>query len=234
MVDYLAPVCRPSTLDSYGNVALLLSAVKRALPHFHGDVLDVGCGLMPYKSLILAAPSRANRVIGLDLPSPGYSPDLVWDGKAIPLADASIDCAMMTEVLEHCPQPAMVLAEVCRVLKPGGFLFLTVPVIWPMHDIPYDEFRYTPFALHRLLGEAGFPEPRIAATGGRNAALGVFLGLWALRRPADTRGQRRLRRMLSIAFWPIVSWLMKHDQIPLEFGESTLIVGLSAMVEKPA
>ena len=189
VVDYLDPVCRPSTLDSYGNVALLLKAVKRALPNFHGDVLDVGCGLMPYKSLLLVAPSRARKVTGLDLPSPGYNPDIVWDGQAIPLGDASVDCAMLTEVLEHCPQPGHVLTEVCRVLKPGGFLFLTVPVIWTMHDIPFDEFRYTPFALRRLLGEAGFPEPRIEATGGRNAALAVFLGLWALRRPVETRGQ---------------------------------------------
>lgn len=234
MVDYLNPVCRPSTLDSYGNVALLLRTVQRALPNFHGQVLDVGCGLMPYKSLILAAPSRAREVIGLDLANPNYQPDLIWEGTVIPLGDASVDCAMLTEVLEHCPEPAKVLTEVWRVLKPGGFLFLTVPVIWPMHDIPYDEYRYTPFALRRLLGEAGFPAPCISATGGRNAALAIYLGLWALRRPANTRGQFWLRRMLSIALWPVISWLMKHDRLPEEFGESTLVVGLTATAEKPA
>lgn len=61
VIDYLAPQCWPSTLDSYGNVRLLLGAVRRALGSFEGDVLDIGCGRMPYKTLILSQPSRAKR-----------------------------------------------------------------------------------------------------------------------------------------------------------------------------
>jgi SAM-dependent methyltransferase len=93
-------------------------------------MLDVGCGEMPYRELILTESAGVKNYQGMDLPvSPGaaVSPDLVWDGNKIPMDDASVDCVMLTEVLEHCPEPENVLREVSRVLRPNGFLFLTVP-----------------------------------------------------------------------------------------------------------
>jgi SAM-dependent methyltransferase len=235
MIDYLAPKCRPSTLDNYANVRLLLGAVRRALCNFKGEVLDVGCGRMPYKSLILSEPSRATHCIGLDLPANDYgSPDLVWDGRTIPLPDSSVDGAILTEVLEHCPDAEVVLREVLRVLRPGGFLFLTVPFIWPIHDVPYDEFRYTPFSLRRILENVGFPNPSIEATGGRHATLAVILGLWVRRRPLTSRVHLVTKALLSVLLWPIVWLLMKIDERPEELTESTLFVGLSSSVYKPS
>jgi SAM-dependent methyltransferase len=235
MIDYLAPQCWPSTLDSYGNVRLILGAIRRALGSFEGDVLDVGCGRMPYKALILSESSRATRYIGLDLAKPNYPPpEMTWDGRAIPLPDCSVDSALLTEVLEHCPDAEAVLREVHRVLRPGGFLFLTVPFIWPIHDIPYDEFRYTPFSLRRILESAGFPNPLIEATGGRHAMLAVTLGLWVRRRELTSRVHVVTKAVLSSLLWPVIWMLMKIDQRPEQLGESTLLVGLSASVHKPS
>jgi SAM-dependent methyltransferase len=234
MIDYLAPQCRPSTLDSYGNVRLLLGAVQRALGSFKGEVLDVGCGRMPYKSLILSEQSRATRCIGLDLSADEYEPpDLLWDGRTIPLPDASVDTAMLTEVLEHCPDPEIVLREVRRVLRPGGFLFLTVPFIWPIHCVPYDEFRYTPFSLRRILESVGFPNPSIEATGGRHAVLAVVLGLWVRRRPLTSPVHVVTKAVLSFLLDPVIWLLMKMDKRPEQLSESTLLVGLSVSVYKP-
>lgn len=235
MIDYLAPQCRPSTLDSYGNVRLLLGAVERALGSFKGEVLDVGCGRMPYKSLILSEQSRVTGCIGLDLPTAYYEPpDLLWDGRTIPLPDSSVDSALLTEVLEHCPDAEAVLREVRRVLRPGGFLFLTVPFIWPIHDVPHDEFRYTPFSLHRILENVGFPNPAIEATGGRHAVLAVILGLWVRRRPLTSRVHVVTKAVLSFLLGPVIWLLMKMDKRPEELSESTLLVGLSASVYKPS
>lgn len=234
MIDYLAPQCRPSTLDSYANVRLLLGAVERALGQFKGEVLDVGCGHMPYKSLILSARSRATRCIGVDLPSQTYQqPDLLWDGKTIPLPDGSVDSAMLTEVLEHCPDAQAVLQEVHRVLRPGGFLFLTVPFIWPIHEVPYDEFRYTPYSLRRILEEVGFQNPEIEATGGRHAMLAVTLGLWVRRRELTSRVHILTKAALSLLLWPLIWMLVRMDHRPEKLGESTLLVGLSATANKP-
>lgn len=231
---YLSPPCRPSTLDSFGNRRLILSALRGALPSFSGVILDVGCGHKPYQRLLLSPPSRATRYIGLDLAENIYDqPDITWDGRRIPLDDASVDSCLLTEVLEHCPDGGEVLREIHRVLKPGGFLFVTVPFIWPIHTVPNDEYRYTPFALKRLIEQAGFGEPEIAATGGRHAVLGAVLGLWVRRRALTSRVHVVTRKLLSLALWPVIWWLFRIDRRPTEFGESTLFVGLSAAVRKP-
>lgn len=234
MIDYLTPRCRPSTLDSYGNVRLLLEALRRNLGNMKGDVLDVGCGRMPYKTLILSEPSRATKYIGMDIPNGNYSaPDLFWDGRAIPLADCSVDTAILTEVLEDCPDAAAVLREVYRVLRPNGFLFLTVPFVWPIHCVPHDEFRYTPFSLRRIIEDVGFSSPSIEATGGRHAVLGVILGLWVRRRPLTSRVQVLTKSLLSFFLWPVIWSLVEIDKRPENLEESTLLVGLSVAAHKP-
>lgn len=112
----------PEGLENSGP---LPPALRQELPGLHGTLLDIGCGYMPYKPLVLAAPSRVTKYIGLDFKSGDYpSPDLEWDGQQIPLGDASVDCAMDTEVFEHCPEPELLMREIRRVLKPGGVLFL--------------------------------------------------------------------------------------------------------------
>jgi ubiquinone/menaquinone biosynthesis C-methylase UbiE len=45
----------------------------------------------------------------------------------LPLADASLDMLLCCEVVEHLPDPQIALAEMARVLKPGGYAFITTP-----------------------------------------------------------------------------------------------------------
>ena len=124
-----------------------------------GRLLDVGSGHMPYKPEIMAN-SGVTEYIGMDLENSEFydvvKPDIYWDGYAIPLEDKTIDTVLLTEVLEHCPEPAKVLAEIFRVLKPGGKLVFSVPFIWYLHESPYDFYRYTPYAIERLFKTAGF------------------------------------------------------------------------------
>lgn len=231
---FLDPPCRPSTLDSFANRRMIVNSLRGALPGFSGVVLDVGCGRKPYRDLLLSPPSQAERYIGLDLADSTYGkPDVAWDGKTIPLPDASAESCLLTEVLEHCPDPQFVLGEIRRVLTPRGYLFMTVPFIWPMHDVPHDEFRYTPFSLHRMLVTAGFADIQIEATGGRDAVLAVVLGLWVRRRATDTRIRLAVRKLLSVALWPVVWFLMRIDRRPASFAESTMVVGLAATARKP-
>jgi len=93
-----------------------------------------------------------------------------------------IEDSIATEVFEHCPDPEIVMKEIWRVLKLGGILFFTVPFLWNLHETPYDEYRYTPFALKRHLTQSGFTEIEIKAMGGWDAALAQMLGLWVRRR----------------------------------------------------
>jgi SAM-dependent methyltransferase len=226
---YLHPTARPRSLDTYGHRRAILDALRSALPDVSGTVLDVGSGHMPYRELLLSPPSRGTRYVGLDLEVNLYQrPDLIWDGRTIPLADGAVDTAIATELFEHCPAPEDVMREIHRVLRPGGLLVFTVPFLWPLHDVPHDEYRFTPFSLRRHLEAAGFREVRIHALGGWNASLAQTIGLWARRRPMP----RPVRSLLSVLLWPIVWLLGATDRPPRDFTKSVLCTGFAGRAEK--
>lgn len=227
---FLDPLPTPQTLDNAVVRRLILEALKAETAQMHGTVLDIGCGVMPYKPIILSHPSRAKVYLGLDLPDNGYAqPDLIWDGTTIPLEAQSVEVALATEVLEHCRDPLALLREARRVLKPSGRLFVTTPFLWPLHCVPFDEARYTPFALERLLKEAGFVDVRIRALGGWDASLAQFIGLWVRRRPMV--GWKR--QWLSQALLPLIKQLLKRDRPPEQFHESSMVLSLSATAIAP-
>ena len=43
------------------------------------------------------------------------------------MADASLDMLLCCEVVEHLPDPQFALIEMARILKPGGYAFITTP-----------------------------------------------------------------------------------------------------------
>lgn len=119
------------------------------------EVLDVGAGDAPYRELFGHA--RYRTVDWSESLHPrASSSDIVASAEAIPLPDASIDLVLLTQVLEHVPDPKPVLAEQLRLLRPGGRLALTAPLVWELHELPHDYFRYTGPGLERLLATAGF------------------------------------------------------------------------------
>jgi SAM-dependent methyltransferase len=69
-------------------------------------------------------------------------PDVFGDAQALPFADSSIDHALLFDVLEHLPGPDRSLAELYRLLKPGGSLILQVLFLYPLHDEPLDFHRW--------------------------------------------------------------------------------------------
>lgn len=245
MNDFLNPTITLNNLDSYIARKSILNSINLVIPEFSGTVLDVGCGYMPYKPIIQSSKTKVEKYIGLDLEENIYQkPDLTWDGTRIPLDDGSIDCVTATEVFEHCPEIEIILKEILRVLKPGGLLFFTTPFLWPLHTVPHDEYRYTPFALQRHFESAGFEHIQLKALGGWDAALGQMLGLWVRRRFKSPETPKFLRVLLSITLIPIMSlillpilWLLyRLDQIsrPVNnFHESLMITGLSGTAKKP-
>ena len=120
---YLNPLCSARTLHHFALRRSILNALCAHLEEFSGTLLDIGCGYMPYKPVVLNPPSRVTKYIGLDLDDTIYKtpespqPDLGWDGRTIPLEDNAVDCALATEVLEHCPDPELTLRETRRALR---------------------------------------------------------------------------------------------------------------------
>jgi glycosyltransferase involved in cell wall biosynthesis len=230
---FLTPELSPNNADRYIVRSAILRAVEAFAPRMHGTLLDVGCGIMPYRGILTRSPSRVTRYLGMDIETEIYRAevDLRWDGTTIPLEDASVDCAMATEVLEHCPEPLVVLKEIRRVLKPGGTFFFTVPYIWPLHDAPWDFYRYTPFALERLLAQAGFEGTEIKALGGWNASLAQMIGLWLKRAPMSPDKRNEMAKQL----YPFYKQLLAEDQPPHDVhAGDTMATGWSGSARVPA
>lgn len=220
-------------LDYYIPRNALMRSVTNILPRFKGAVLDIGCGGMPYRNLVLES-NQVESYTGLDLQQAlaynGMPPDLTWDGQQMPIEDNSFDCALSTEVLEHVQNPGPFLAETYRVLKPGGIYYFTVPFIWPLHEVPHDAYRYTPFSIRQIMQNAGFTVVDLEPLGGWNASMGQMLALWIRRSIRNVW----LKKMISILAMPMIWWLAKSDQLPVRFQEGQMITGLWGVVQKPA
>ena len=231
--EFLDPPFTPAMLRHVVVRRGILAAVRRVLPLLSGTVLDLGCGYQPYRELFLSAPSTASKYLGMDYAGNQYlgtEVDVLWDGGHFPLMESSIDCVIATEFFEHCDSPDAVFAEIARTLKPGGLLMLTVPFLWPLHEVPHDVCRYTPFTLERKITSAGFKDVQIEALGGISAALAIMVSLWV-----TTRITRPMYQRVAIALaLPIVRWLCYMDTPPTSFPNNTMITGLSVIARKPS
>lgn len=213
-------------LDRYFIRTSIFKAIQSNLSYFKGRLLDVGCGQMPYRKYIIEN-GNVGKYIGLDIETAieynkDVKPDYTWDGTTIPFEDCSYETLIATEVLEHCPDPLLILKEMYRVLKNEGYIFLTVPFLWPLHEVPHDEYRYTPFALTRILTEAGFENVTIRPGGGWHASLAQMLGLWVRRSGLPNRK----KKYLSIILKPIIKYLLKKDKQPQCFYEGLMVPNL--------
>ena len=55
----------------------------------------------------------------------------VGDALRLPYSDGAFDVVLMSEILEHIPDDTDAIAEMARILKPGGLAAVTVPRYWP-------------------------------------------------------------------------------------------------------
>jgi SAM-dependent methyltransferase len=120
-----------------------------------GKLIDIGCGRKPYRELF-----PGTDYVGLEIDTPATRArgiaERFYDGNTFPCGDAEFDAALANQVLEHVFEPEAFLAEIHRILKPGGKLLLTVPFIWDEHEQPYDYARYSSFGIRYLLEKSGF------------------------------------------------------------------------------
>lgn len=117
-------------------------------------ILDAGAGIAPYRAHFAHAVYETADFCRVDK---AYAQmDFVCDLADIPVANERYEAVLLTQVLEHVPEPQRVLREVLRVLTPGGHLWLTAPLFYAEHEQPHDYYRYTAFGFRHQLELAGF------------------------------------------------------------------------------
>lgn len=126
--------------------------IVHTLRYVTGVTLDYGAGTAKYKPLIHP---HSSEYISFDM-FPGEHIDVVGDVLSSPFPDAHFDTIISTQVLEHVRKPWVMVAEIGRILKPGGVCIITAPFMIPYHADPYDYFRYTTEGLKSLFEEEGF------------------------------------------------------------------------------
>ncbi len=152
----------------------LRRGLRRAAPHARGALLDVGCGVKPYRTLL----AGVTRYLGIERPGTLTRSTVVdaWaDALALPFRDQAFDTVLCSEVLEHVPEPARLLAEAARVLRRGGALILSTPQTWGLHEEPFDFYRYTRYGLDHLARGSGLTVVEIRPTCGTLAMVGQRL-----------------------------------------------------------
>jgi SAM-dependent methyltransferase len=147
------------------SIEAAVAAFALSLPK-DARVLDAGAGEGQY-----AGRFDSHRYVGVDLGvgdhAWNYSKlDAVADLMALPFADCTFDAALNVVTLEHVKEPARVIEELCRVLRPGAELLIIVPHEWEEHQTPHDYFRYTRYGMRYLLERAGFEVASIEPVGG--------------------------------------------------------------------
>jgi SAM-dependent methyltransferase len=174
----------------------LIGGLRRARRHAHGTLLDVGCGSRAFAPLFRG---QAERYLGLDLPgSPEYSfsrPDVYGDAMTLPVRGGSVDTVLSLSTLEQVPDPVRALAEVRRVLAPGGVAIVEFIQVVPVYPRSPDLWRFTGPGVERLLRDAGLEPVEVVRMGRAPAYVGLAVLLWLNR---INRGPLRLLTELPV------------------------------------
>lgn len=153
-------------------------------------LLDYGCGNKPYQRLFA---KKFSRHVGADFAGNSDADILIDQNGTVECEDASFDCVLSSQVLEHVTSPQQYLGEAERLLKPGGSLIVSTHGIWPYHPDPTDFWRWTADGLQAEIKRAGFEILNLEAVLGLESAA---LQLWQ-----DATFERLPRFLWSPYFW---------------------------------
>lgn len=225
---------RPTQFDYLHMSRLVtdLAAVLRPLGDGAEEVLDVFCGTRPYDDLL---PPSA-RITALDIPGNPYGVADVVSAEFLPFPDESFDLVMCIEGLHYVADPEEGVAEIRRVLRPGGRALISVPLVWE-YDRTVLEHRFTGPSLMRLFD--GWDEVTVIENGGRAVSWATLSGLIVSMGEWHVPERFQLRRALHPAFAGLYLFVngvgFVLDRVERRFARSsmTLPMNLLATARRP-
>jgi len=237
----------------------MLTVDFRWFPVGPGDrVLDLGCGggrhayeayrrgadviacdTSTSELATVATMTAAMRTAG-EVTGPAQARPVAGDARALPFGSDVFDRVVAAEVLEHIPHDQQALAEIARVLRPGGLLAVTVPawlperICWRLsdqyHNVPGGHVRiYTLAELAAKLTQAGL------AVGGHHHAHGLHSPYWWLKCAVGVGNDAH---PLARAYHRLLVWDIMRHRAPTRLAEAMLnpVIGKSLVIyaSKPA
>ena len=163
------PALRASVADLGCGSGVILSEILMMKPLWTGYGLDISQEAVSYARR-LAAHKQVNERAEFD----------VGNVTHLPYPDESLNLIIASEIIEHMPEPEMVVGEIARVLKPGGQLILTMPIE-----------SHTPGHIHTLSSLEDLPS--FANALAESSPAGASLALRLRRRPQTRLRARRSR-----------------------------------------
>lgn len=218
----------------------LLTCVRFLAPHLacmRGPVLDVGCGEMPFRTLL----GSGALYTGIDILQSGefgmcrHADVVQFDGQKIPFPDASFDCVLCTEVLEHAEDPVALIAEMYRVLRPGGLLVATVPFSARVHHVPYDYHRFSRFRLVKMFED--FAAADVQERGTDLAVIAnklIVLCVRLIRPPSSVMWLWRLPILALLTLPAAAALAVAHLSLVFGWGDRLDPLGYSILARKAA
>lgn len=134
----------------------------------------------------------------------GPRTQVICDAHRLPFASGSFDAVVCQAVLEHVLDPGVVVAEMHRVLKPGGLIYTEIPFMQQVHAGAFDFTRYTLSGHRRLMRD--FDEINAGVACGPATALVWSFGHFA----RSLGGSSRLRREFLAAAATIMTFWIKY------------------------
>lgn len=195
---------RPTQFD-YVHVRRLVADLEttlRRVARAHDRVLDIYCGSRPYDDLLPAT----TEIVGLDVTGNPYGAADVVSDKFLPFPEGSFDLVMCIQAFDYVADPRHAVAEIRRVLRPGGAVVLTVPLVWE-YDRTTPVHRYSGPGLAALFEE--WRDVEVIENGGRAVAWATLTGsLVAIaERRAEAGGVGRLLHPVLAGVYGLINVL---------------------------
>lgn len=183
-------------------------------------VLDLGSGV----NKVYANPG----LVRFDI-APHGNAQVAGDGERLPFRDGVFDGVVLDAVIEHLARPARVVAEVHRVLKPGGMVLAHVPFLYPFHAAPHDYRRYTPAGLRMLFDAFETVEAGTDRRPGRavREIVSAYASIYS-----DHRFIAYVLRWITAAAWMPAVWL--DGWLSRKAKADHVVAGVSILARKPA